>query len=78
MRADGFQIDQPHGVIDGVAQEIELVLAAEFVDQQFRQIAFLAPADGGVGGNNFGGGIHVRRHVVVQFFIGPGKAPGLL
>lgn len=31
-----------------------------------------------MGSHDFGGGIDIRRHVVVQLFVGPGKAPGLL
>ena len=65
-------------VIDGVTQQIELALTAEFVDQQLRQIAFLALAHGRIGRHDLGGGIDIGRHVVVQFFVGAGETPGLL
>lgn len=44
VRPQGFQIDQPHGVLAGVAQQIQLAVAAEFMHPQLGQIAFFALA----------------------------------
>lgn len=45
VRADGFEIDQPHRFLNGVTKQVKLSLTAEFVDIQACQICFLAFPD---------------------------------
>ena len=51
MRADRFQVDQPNGVLDRIAEQVELALAPEFHDSQGRQVALLALSALGAGGD---------------------------
>ena len=59
MWAHGLQIDKSYAVIDGVAQQIELVLAAEFVDEEVGQVAFLAFPQLWIVSYGQGGGIDI-------------------
>lgn len=42
VRANGFQINQLHTIVDGVTQQIELPLAVKFVDKQISQVTFFS------------------------------------
>lgn len=47
VRANGFQINQLHTIVDGVTQQIELPLAVKFVDKQISQVTFFcSPMEG--------------------------------
>ncbi|OGS73077.1 MAG: hypothetical protein A2063_04300 [Gallionellales bacterium GWA2_60_142] len=75
---NGFEIYQAHFFLDGIAKQIELSLAAKFVNVQISQIAFLAFANGGLFTNLRDGKIYVSRDVVMQFLVLAGKPPCLL
>ena len=69
MGAHRFQVNQLYPRIDGVAQQVQLPLTAEFVHMQRGQVAFFLVTNGWIRGNSTNGGVHIRSNVVVQFFI---------
>jgi len=46
--SDGFEVDQADFVVDRIAEQVKLVLAAELEDEQVGEVA-----DGGVGRDGF-------------------------
>ena len=78
MGANGFEVDEPYAFIDGVAKQVELVLATELVDEQPCQIALLALPDLWVVGDCVCSHVDVSRNIVVQLFVGASKATRLL
>ena len=77
VRANGFQINQLHTIVDGVTQQIELPLAVKFVDKQISQVTFFSFADGRLSGDQLDRIIDINRNVVIHLFVLTGKSPRL-
>ena len=77
MGSEGFEIDQSHPVLTGVAQEVQLSLSMELVNPERRQIALLLLTARGILGDNGDRGIDISGLAIVQLLIDSGKAAGL-
>ena len=78
VRPHRFEIDQPDFVINGIAQQIELILATKLVHEQIGKITFLVFADAGVVRDELRRGIDIGSDLVVELLVGAGEAASLL
>ena len=76
--ADRFETEEPYDLIEGVTQQVKLILAVKLADIQVRQVPFLALADRGVFGDFGRCRIDIGGDVVVQLLVDARKAAGLL
>ena len=77
VRTDGFEIYQAHFLVDTVAQQVELSLAAELVNIQLGKVALFAFSKGGLAAYFGDGDIHIRCNVVMQLLVLAGEPPRL-
>jgi hypothetical protein len=65
MRPHGLEIDKPYFVINGVPQQIELILAAKLINIQFSQVALFSVSDAGIVRHSLCRLINIGRNVVL-------------
>ena len=72
------KINQAHGIIERISEEIQLTLAPEFVNQEIGEIAFFWITHCRFNRHSSNRRVDVRCDVVVKLFVLPGKPTRLL